>query len=209
MTHYGSILFSRYVPMQNSAAEQERQPLVERSALSFLTFLGWTSVYNIPREKSYVMIVAKHTSLWDYPLTLLCALASGEKYHWLAHPALFYGPLKYITKRFGGIPLYTKYRSGTVARLSKQMRNHEKMKIFLTPEGTTAYMPRWRTGFYYIAKTAKVPIALGYIDYHSKTLGINVTIYPSNDIKKDLHFIANYYKPVKPKNPDRAGPIVF
>ncbi len=81
------------------------------------------------------------------------------------------------------------------------------MRIMLTPEGAAGYMPRWRTGFYHVARNARVPIAMGYVDYKHKSIGIDTYFQPSNSIEFDMQYIKDYYSQKKPKNIDKAGPI--
>lgn len=80
----------------------------------------------------------------------------------------------------------------------------EELVIMITPEGTRKYVPRWKTGFYHVAKRANVPIVLGYLDYKKKHAGIGPVIYPGDDIDQDLETIMGFYREVTGKYPDQG-----
>jgi 1-acyl-sn-glycerol-3-phosphate acyltransferase len=81
------------------------------------------------------------------------------------------------------------------------------MILCLAPEGTRAKTDYWKTGFYYIALTAKVPVCLGYIDYPNRTMGFSHILIPSGDINKDFIQIKNFYQNITGKYPENQGPI--
>ncbi len=193
--------------MNESISERNNQSITERIAQGILAALGWELVLNIPAQKQFIIISAPHTSLWDYPLTLLSIIASGVKCSWLGHTAMFLGPLKFLTQRIGGIRLSRNRNNGFVDELIEQYKHKQDFKLMLTPEGTTAYVPRWRTGFYHVARGANVPIALGFVNYKNKTLGVGDYFLPGSDRDKDMQIIKVFYNSIQGKNPDRAGPI--
>ena len=80
---------------------------------------------------------------------------------------------------------------------------YDKIAVVVTPEGTRALRTEWKTGFYYIAVKAKVPIALGYLDYKNKIAGVGKLVYPSGDMDKDLKEIMAFYKTIPPKHPEK------
>ena len=63
-------------------------------------------------------------------------------------------------------------------------------------------METWKTGFYYVAKEAKVPIAFGYLDYKTKTAGIGKVIWPGEDMEADMREIMEFYQNIHPKFPE-------
>ncbi len=72
----------------------------------------------------------------------------------------------------------------------------------VTPEGTRKKVTKWKTGFYHVAVGAKVPIALGYLDYKNKIAGVGKIVYPTGDIQKDMQEITDFYRPIAPKHPE-------
>ncbi len=79
----------------------------------------------------------------------------------------------------------------------------------LAPEGTRKWRPYWKTGFYKIAKSAKVPIVLSFIDYKQKRLGVGISLPDDQTIEQDLQTIREFYAPISGRWPERQGPIEF
>lgn len=133
-----------------------------------------------------------HTSNWDFPLAILGMSALNIKAIWVAKKSLFRGPLKYIFTLLSGIPLNRKFFSSFLLEISSLLKNKNEKIIAMMPEGTRSKKDYWMPGFYYIAANESIPIALGYIDYKNKVIGIGDVIQPST-IKKDMEIIQDFY----------------
>ncbi len=190
-----------------SVRDDEKRFLRIRLVRRLLEMFGWKLISNTPVNRKYVIICAPHTSLWDYPLFLFALFSVDNNCRWLGHSKIFRGPLGPIARCFGAFELENNSRKSFVQKLSNELSREESLVFCLTPEGSSSFVPRWRSGFYYIALTANVPIGLGFIDYKNKTLGLGDYFMPTGDIEKDLNFIRHFYRDVTPRNPDRAGLI--
>jgi 1-acyl-sn-glycerol-3-phosphate acyltransferase len=93
----------------------------------------------------------------------------------------------------GGIPVDRSSSNNFVAQIVDAFNRSQALVIAIAPEGTRSLVPYWRTGFYFMAQEAQVPIAFGYIDYHRKTLGIHPGIQPSGDLPADMEHIRHFY----------------
>jgi 1-acyl-sn-glycerol-3-phosphate acyltransferase len=80
----------------------------------------------------------------------------------------------------------------------------ESLVVLVTPEGTRKYAEKWKTGFYYVALGANVPIVLGYLDYKEKAAGIGPKIQPTGDIDADLEAIKSFYRTKTAKFPEQG-----
>jgi 1-acyl-sn-glycerol-3-phosphate acyltransferase len=98
-------------------------------------------------------------------------------------------------------------RSNLVDQVAEIFKREEEIAILITPEGTRGRAPYWRTGFYYMALKAGVPIALGYADYRRKEVGIGAYLYPTGDIRKDFALIREFYGDKTGLRPEKQGPI--
>jgi len=172
-----------------------------------LKLAGWRIDVTMPRAKKFVLIGAPHTSNWDFPLALLCFWSVQKPITWVAKKQLFTGPFKYFFKALGGIPVDRSVHTGFIEQIVSQFDHKEEMILCLAPEGTRAKTEYWKTGFYYIALTAKVPVCLGYIDYAKHTMGFAETILPSGDLEKDFAQIKMFYQDKTGKYPEKQGPI--
>jgi len=180
-------------------------PLLRGLAFSFLKVFGWRLEGRLPDVDKLVVIAAPHTSNWDLPVLLSLAFALGVKACWLGKHTLFRRPFGFLFRWMGGIPVYRSASQNTVAQSVEMFRNSEKLILTIPPEGTRSKVSHWKTGFYYIALGAEIPIAMAFIDYKRKASGVGPTLYPTGNIEADMEVIRNFYANVTAKYPDKAG----
>ena len=94
-----------------------------------------------------------------------------------------------------------------VAQTIENFDKYDDFIMMFTPEGTRKKVDKWKTGFYYVAYGAKVPIVLGFADYPSKVCGIGITVKPTGDIEKDFIAIREFYATKRGKYPEKTGDI--
>jgi 1-acyl-sn-glycerol-3-phosphate acyltransferase len=181
--------------------------MLKSIAQIILSLLGWQLDARLPAEKKYVITGAFHTSNWDFPLGILGMWALGLKACWVGKHTLFRGPMGPVFRLMGGIPVDRTVRTGFINRIAELYNTREQMVLTIAAEGTRSRTDHWKTGFYFIALEAKVPIALGYLDYSRKRLGVGATLYPTGDIRKDFEFIQAFFKDKKGLRPQNQGPI--
>ncbi|GAB5603486.1 lysophospholipid acyltransferase family protein [Thermus sp. FJN-A] len=160
-----------------------------------------------PPSRKYVLIGAPHTSNWDFFVGILALWALGIRARWLGKKELFRPPLGPLLRLLGGIPVDRSRREGLVDQVAEVLRQEEEIAILITPEGTRSQAPFWRTGFYYMALKAGVPIALGYADFPRKEVGIGGYLWPTGDLEGDFAKIRAFYQDKVGLKPKRQGPI--
>lgn len=170
---------------------------------TILKLIGWRVEVTLPEEKEFVLIGAHHTSNWDFPIAILVFWTLDLKIHWVGKVQLFRGPLHYLFTALGGIPVDRSAANGFIDQIAERFNQSEKMVLTIAPEGTRKKTDHWKTGFYYIALKAKVPICLGYIDYANRTTGFSQMIIPSGDIEKDFEKIKLFYQNKSGKYPEK------
>src|SRR5499426_3596018 len=180
-------------------------PLMRGLAFSFMKAFGWGLEGRLPDVNKLVVIAAPHTSNWDLPILLSLAFALKAKACWLGKHTLFRWPYGFLFRWMGGLPVYRSASQNVVAQSVEMFRNSEKLILTIPPEGTRSKVSHWKTGFYYIALGAEVPISLGFIDYKRKVSGVGPTIYPTGDIEADMEAIRNFYANVTAKYPENAS----
>jgi 1-acyl-sn-glycerol-3-phosphate acyltransferase len=176
-------------------------------AQAILRLLGWKVEARLPQARKFVLVGAPHTSNWDFILMLLIMNALGLQLNWVGKDSLFNGSFGNLMQRLGGIPVDRSARNGFVDQMVAEFNRREAMILVIAPEGTRGKSEYWKTGFYYIAQGAKVPIALGYVDYAQKIGGIGASLQPSGDIQADMLPIARFYAGVTGKHPQLQGEI--
>ncbi len=180
-------------------------PLMRALAVSFLKILGWRVEGQLPDTDKLVVIAAPHTSNWDFPILLSVAFALKTKACWLGKHSLFNRPFGFLARWMGGIPVNRSASQNLVAQTVEMFRASEKLILAIPPEGTRGKVSHWKTGFYYIALGAEVPISLGFIDYKRKTSGLGPTLHPTGDIEADMEFLRSFYSKVTGKYPEKAS----
>jgi 1-acyl-sn-glycerol-3-phosphate acyltransferase len=176
----------------------------------FLHATGWRIEGGVPpTAQRAVVIAAPHTSNWDLPYTLMVAFVLRADIHWLGKRSIFRPPFGPLMRWLGGIPVDRARGSNLVEAAARILREaHGPLQLVVAPEGTRDRVRYWKSGFYYIALQAGVPILLAYMDYAHKRSGIGPVFTPTGDLERDMLEIKRFYAPFKGKRPDSfdAGP---
>jgi len=166
---------------------------------------GWRKSGPLPDVKKCIIVVAPHTSNWDFPIGISFVLWFRIKAFWLGKVQLFRWPFGAMFRWFGGIAVDRSKKNDLVKQVADLFAANDKLWIAVTPEGTRSRVEKWKTGFYYMALEAKVPLALAHIDYGKKTVGIDRLMEPSGDLEKDLAEIQAYYAEIRGARQDKWG----
>ena len=171
-------------------------------SIYFLKLTGWKITGELPPEAAKcVMIAAPHTSNWDLPYMLMVAFQLRLKVYWMGKASLFSPPFRGVMMWLGGIPIVRERANNVVAASAEAIRvATQALQLVVPPEGTRSKSRYWKTGFYYIALEARVPIVMAYMDYERKLSGLGPTLYPSGDIDADMKIVKAFYAPFKGKN---------
>tara|TARA_R110001592_G_scaffold178248_3_gene418925 strand:- start:1385 stop:1918 length:534 start_codon:yes stop_codon:yes gene_type:complete len=166
------------------------------SKFIFKTIFGWKLVNDFPRGiKKYVIIAAPHTSWQDFPIGILARNTAGIKINFIGKDSLFKGPFGFIFRSLGGTPVNRSESNNLVDAIIKVFNSKEEFRLALSPEGTRKKVEKWKTGFYYIAKGAKVPIVMATLDYKNKQVKISEPYYTTDDKEKDFEYFQSFFKP--------------
>jgi len=184
--------------------EQQRR---SRLAAGLLRLLGWRLEVTLPEEPSYVLVVAPHTSNWDFFYGYAAKMAVGLDLFIMAKHTLFRGPLGHVLRRLGVIPVDRRAAHGVIGQMAETFRRSERLVLAITPEGTRSRTTYWKPGFYHIARDAGVPIALAFLDYRGKRVGIGGVVYPSGDINADMASIRAFYSDKYGRRPQEQGEV--
>jgi 1-acyl-sn-glycerol-3-phosphate acyltransferase len=171
-------------------------------SICFLRFSGWTVEGELGKECARsVLIAAPHTSNWDLPYTLMVAFALRLNVYWLGKASIFTPPFAGLMKWLGGVPVDRSQANNLVESAAKSLREATgAMQLIVPPEGTRSKTRYWKTGFYYIALSANVPLTMAYLDYPRKVGGLGPSFKPTGDIEKDMVTIKAFYAPFQGKN---------
>ena len=162
-------------------------------AQRLLGLVGWHIEGDMPNEPRFVLIVAPHTSNWDFPICVLAMLAIGLQASWLGKHTIFRLPVAGILRWLGGEPLDRSHHHGTVEVALDRFRTRRQWVLGVSPEGTRRRVEEWKTGFLHIAIGARVPVVPVTLDYRSRTLGIGRPVHPTGDVSADMITIRSLF----------------
>jgi 1-acyl-sn-glycerol-3-phosphate acyltransferase len=197
---------------QPAAAAVIERPLVRGFAASLSALLlrvaGWKVVLAQPVPARCVVIFYPHTSNWDTAFGLCCKFMTGLSVRFAGKDTLFAVPgLGPLLLRCGGIPVNRRERSGFIAQMTAEFARGGDFRLAIAPEGTRGRTERWRSGFYHLARAADVPLALGYIDYPGRELGVGGYLDLTGDRQADMARIRSFYAGKRGRHPGHQGPI--
>jgi 1-acyl-sn-glycerol-3-phosphate acyltransferase len=157
-----------------------------------------------PGLSKCVLIAAPHTSNWDFVYLLLASFALRLNIYWMGKASLFSGPFGPVMRWLGGIAVNREESGNLVAASVAALKNAEgPVQLVVPPEGTRSRVRRWKTGFYYIAVGAELPILPAYLDFGQRRLGLGPVFHPTGDIERDMPQIQAFYAPMQGKNPQQ------
>ena len=174
-------------------------------SIGFLKATGWKVQGQLPANgRKSVLIAAPHTSNWDLPYTLMVAFALRLNVYWMGKQSIFKPPFRGVMLWLGGIPIQRESSNNVVEASIAAIQNADgPVQLIVPPEGTRSKARYWKTGFYYIALGANVPIVMAYMDYARKESGLGPVFEPTGNIEADMATIQAFYAPFKGKNPDQ------
>ena len=171
-------------------------------SVAFLKLTGWKLEGHLPPGQSKcVLIAAPHTSNWDLPYTLMVAFALRLTPYWLGKASIFRWPFGPVMRWLGGIAVDRSKSTNLVeASAAALMGVDDDVQLIVPPEGTRSKTRYWKTGFYWIAVKANVPIVMAYMDYPRKLSGLGEVFHPTGDVDADMAKIKQFYAQFKGKN---------
>jgi 1-acyl-sn-glycerol-3-phosphate acyltransferase len=171
-------------------------------SIGFLKLTGWRIDGRLPAEaRRSVLIAAPHTSNWDLPYTLMVAFALDLNVYWMGKQSIFKPPFRGLMRWLGGIPVNREQSTNLVAASAAALQGAQgPLQLIVPPEGTRSKTRYWKTGFYYIALGAGVPIVMAYMDYANKRSGLGPIFVPTGDVEADMASIKAFYAPFKGRN---------
>ncbi len=173
----------------------------------FLQILGWRTdvVFTHHHIKKYIVLVAPHTSSWDFFIGLAYrSVLQMTHTHYLGKKELFRPPFGFIFRWLGGTPVDRSNHHNLVDEVVKIFNQHEIFSLAIAPEGTRKRVEKLKTGFYFIARKANVPIIMVGLDFKNKTVVISDALYTTSDQEHDFKLIHNFYRPIEGKYPENS-----
>ena len=167
-------------------------------------WMGWKIEGRFPAElKKYIVAVAPHTSNWDFPIGVMTrSILKMQNARFLGKSSLFKPPFGWLFRSMGGYPVDRSKHNDMVQQVADIFQAHDQFILAIAPEGTRKKVDKLKTGFYYIAKKANVPIIPCGFDFERKVVVIGQPFYPSDHVDNDMNQLIAFYKNIKGRNPE-------
>ena len=159
-----------------------------------LGLCGWRVVGERPTEEKFVAIAAPHTRTWDLFLSLITAIHVRIPMVFMMKKEAFWWPARVLWYALGGFPIDRAQRKDIVPTMVRAFSEFNRMALVITPEGTRDNVSQWKSGFYWIAVRAGVPIKLLWIGNEDRVAGFGPMFYPTGDIHADYAQIRAFYE---------------
>ncbi|MBK8249612.1 MAG: lysophospholipid acyltransferase family protein [Gemmatimonadetes bacterium] len=153
---------------------------------SVLRAMGWRVVGSWPDLPRFVVVVAPHTSNWDFVVGFAAYLALEIDASWLGKHTLFRWPAGPLLRYFGGIPVVRTQATNVVDLHVREFQSRDQLIFVVAPEGTRKRTPEWKSGFYRIATGAGVPILPVALDFGARLVRLLPAFEPTGDYAADL-----------------------
>ena len=159
-----------------------------------LRTMGWTAVDPVAPEDKCIILGVPHTSIWDFVISYLYYTSVGGKPYCMIKGEFFVGPLGWLLRKMGGIPVNRKKGSNVALQVIKEMKAQKVVHLALAPEGTRQPVKRWKTGFHTIAREVGCPVYMGYFDWGTKRVSRGHKVELTDDAKADMARIQALYE---------------
>lgn len=162
-----------------------------------LKILGVKIVGYKPFPDKCILAVVPHTSNWDFPLGIAVRAIIDEDVSFIGKSGLFKWPYGFIFRWLGGVPVNRKKSANFVQSAADVFASKDKFKYVIAPEGTRSKVDELKSGYYYIAKTASVPLILCAFDWGKQEVRFSEPFYTTDDTEKDFEYIRSYFSEAK------------
>jgi 1-acyl-sn-glycerol-3-phosphate acyltransferase len=184
------------------AVPRTHGPLTAALGRFMMRLRGWRFEGAVPNERKLILLVAPHTSNWDFLTGLWAKFALRLKAGFLAKHTLFWWPLGAFLRSIGGISVDRSRAAGITEDSTRAFRESERLMLVIAPEGTRSKSKKWKSGFHRIAVAAEVPILLIAFDYPRKVVRLGPLFRPTGDYDADLAEIQSHFDAGMARRPE-------
>ncbi|MFN7055795.1 1-acyl-sn-glycerol-3-phosphate acyltransferase [Hyphomonas sp.] len=170
---------------------------------AYLKAIRWRVVSDWPGMPQSVIVAAPHTSNWDGLTMLAVAGWYRVKLSWMGKASLVRGPLGWLVKRAGCVPVERSSSNDVVEQMRLAFADRPQLHLAVAPEGTRRANPDWKTGFYHIARSAGVPLVMAVLDYRTRSLRLDGPMPTTGDMAADMKQVLASYAEAGGKFPDQ------
>lgn len=191
------------VPFVGAAVPRRGNALTRRLADLALRLTGWRFEGALPDLPKFLIIVAPHTSNWDFMVGVMAMYALGIRGTFLGKHTLFRWPLGPFMRFLGGVPVDRTSPADVVEQSVAFIARSDRVIFVLSPEGTRRRLDKWKTGFWRLAHGASIPIVPVAFDFSRRCFVLNPPFTTTGDLEADLSVLRSHFRStmaLKPAN---------
>lgn len=163
---------------------------------------GWRFDGTFPDLERFVVVLAPHTSNWDFFVALAAKLALGIEVKWVGKHTIFRWPITGWLRSIGGIPVDRRSPQGLVESVVREFGSRASMVFVIAPEGTRKRVAHWRSGYWHVAHAASVQIVPVGLDYGAKRVLIGAPVATTASLDEDEQRLRDALRSVVGKRPE-------
>jgi 1-acyl-sn-glycerol-3-phosphate acyltransferase len=189
------------IPVLGPATPKRGGTVLRVLGRTALAAAGWRIEGAVPDVPRAVIIVAPHTSNWDFPIGLASMLALDLRITWLGKHQIFRGPLGALWRRLGGVPVDRAAPDGVAEQAARVLAPGRSAFFGIAPEGTRRKVERWKSGFWRIARASGAPIFPVAFDFPRRAVVLFPLFSPTGDYAADLAALQSLFRAEMAQNP--------
>jgi len=198
-----------YVPKLGDLTPNTNSRIKKVIGRFMLWFYRWRIEGEVLNAKKFMVILAPHTSYWDFLTNMSTMLALGVHNRWFIADSFWWWPVRILWNWLGGVPVDRSAKQNLVDFTIGKFDDYDELIMALYPEGTTLRAEKWKTGFWYIAKGANIPIQFLSVDYKKRVSIFGPIFTPSDNIETDMKKIQTFFKDVTPRDTEKYAGEYF
>lgn len=168
---------------------------------------GWRIRGALPPHPKLIVVIAPHTSNWDFVWLLMAKWRLGLSPRWLGKHTLFRAPLGWLMRALGGIPVDRGKREDRVDQAVAAFRRTQHLALAIAPEGTRRRTAHWKSGFRSIALATGVPVVPVALDYGRREIVMGEPLKMTDDGARDMSRLRDFFQHRRGRHPGKQGPI--
>jgi 1-acyl-sn-glycerol-3-phosphate acyltransferase len=179
------------------------------TARLWMKVFGWKVSGRAPVGYPRVVLIAyPHTSNWDFVHMIGAAWLFRYRLSWMGKHTLFKGLFGKFMVFMGGIAVDRRSPQGLVGQVADKINAADRIILAVPPSGTRKRSEHWKSGFYWIAHEAGVPIVPCFLDYGGRHLGMGEPFIPTGDFESDFPKLRAFYNGMTGKYPEDQTPLL-
>ncbi|MEO0367277.1 MAG: 1-acyl-sn-glycerol-3-phosphate acyltransferase [Pseudomonadota bacterium] len=166
--------------------------------------LGWKMIGTPPQLKKYLFVALPHTSNWDFVIGWMVSVALGLNLRIFVKDVFFVWPINHVCHWLGLLPVNRRESTNFTESVAEIFASADELHALITPEGTRAFQPNLKSGYYHLAKKAGIKIVVAGPHFGDKTFTFTEPRDPLPTFEEDAAQVIEFCRSQQGYYPDRT-----